>query len=109
MAADTSVHGYGPAKYVRPAGFVGSLGFISPLSHEFCDQCNRVRLTADGFLKLCLNHKAGVDLRALLRGGATDAQVRETLADAIANKPQRHGFLETVADAESRRMNEIGG
>ena len=109
LAEDDSVHGYGPAKYVRPAGFVGSLGFISPLSHEFCDQCNRVRLTADGFLKLCLNHKAGVDLRTLLRGGVTDEALREVLAEAIAGKPRRHGFQEQVADAESRRMNEIGG
>ena len=94
---------------MRPKGFVGSLGFISPLSHEFCSSCNRIRLTGDGFLKLCLNHKAGIDLRAMLRSGASDEEIGAAMKEAIAGKPQRHGFLEQIADAESRRMNEIGG
>ncbi len=58
--------------------------------------CNRVRLTADGFLKLCLNHKAGIDLRAMLRGGASDEEIGAAMKEAIANKPQRHGFLERL-------------
>lgn len=109
MQEDDTLHGYGPARYLRPKGFVGSLGFISPLSHEFCSSCNRIRLTGDGFLKLCLNHKAGIDLRAMLRGGASDEEIGAAMKEAIAGKPQRHGFLEQIADAESRRMNEIGG
>lgn len=109
MTEDGARHGYGPARYARPQGFRGSLGFISPMSHEFCDQCNRVRLTADGYLKLCLNHTAGVDLRALLRTGATDEQLLRAIREAIAQKPQRHGFKEAVGDREVRRMNEIGG
>ena len=109
LERDESHHGYGPARYVRPVGFRGSIGFISPMSHEFCDRCNRVRLTADGFLKLCLNHRAGVDLRALLREGVTDAGLERTLRDAIVHKPRRHGFTEEIEDREIRRMNEIGG
>lgn len=109
LQPDEQRHGFGPARYVRPEGFVGSIGFISPMSHEFCGSCNRVRLTADGFLKLCLNHSAGLDVRALLRSGASDDELQETLAGAIAAKPARHGFGEAVDDREARRMNEIGG
>ena len=109
MQEDTKRRGYGPAYYLRPEGFQGSIGFISPLSHEFCGQCNRVRLTSDGQLKLCLNHSAGVDLRTLLRGGVEDAQLKEVLRTAIERKPERHGFNESVVDREKRRMNEIGG
>lgn len=109
LAPDTVRHGFGPARYVRPEGFAGSIGVISPMSHEFCDTCNRVRLTADGYLKLCLNHQAGLDVRALLREGADDAALLEALRAAIARKPSRHGFLEEIGDREERRMNEIGG
>ena len=87
LAPDTARHGFGPARYVRPEGFAGSIGVISPMSHEFCDTCNRVRLTADGYLKLCLNHQAGLDVRALLREGADDAALLEALRAAIARKP----------------------
>ncbi len=109
LAPDLSHHGYGPARYVRPAGFAGSIGLISAMSHEFCDRCNRVRLTAEGYLKLCLNHTAGLDVRAMLRGGATDEAIAEALKTAIEHKPQRHGFREDIADRDTRRMNEIGG
>ena len=109
MEEDRKRRGYGPAYYLRPEGFQGSIGFISPLSHEFCGRCNRVRLTADGLLKLCLNHTSGVDLRALIRNGADDLLLRETLRTAIERKPERHGFNEPVEDRESRHMNEIGG
>lgn len=109
LKPDAAAHGHGPAVYVRPAGFVGSVGFIGALSHEFCDACNRVRLTADGRLKLCLNHTQGLDLRALLRGGADDAAIEHAIRAAILNKPARHAFYEQIDDGERRRMNEIGG
>lgn len=109
LTPDPSHHGYGPARYVKPNGFRGSLGFISAVSHEFCKDCNRVRLTADGRLKLCLNHQSGIDIRALLRGGITDEALTAAMREAIDKKPLRHGFLENVADREERRMNEIGG
>lgn len=109
LREDTLKHGFGPARYARPEGFRGSIGFISPMSHEFCDQCNRVRLTADGFLKLCLNHRAGIDLRGMLRAGAGDEELLTAMREAIYRKPTRHGFESEIDDREVRRMNEIGG
>ena len=109
LSPDETRHGDGPARYVKPRGFVGSIGFIGAVSHEFCDHCNRVRLTSDGFLKLCLNHSAGLNLRELLRSGASDEQITAAIRDAIQKKPQRHGFYEALPDQEGRRMNEIGG
>lgn len=109
LAADNRPHGHGPAQYFRPAGFCGSVGFISAVTHAFCDSCNRVRLTADGQLKLCLNHTAGLDLRAMLRGGADNAEMEAAICGAIAGKPRRHGFFERIGDRELRRMNELGG
>lgn len=109
LAPDDAVHGHGPAVYYRPAGFVGSVGVIGALSHAFCASCNRVRLTADGQLKLCLNHALGLDLRALLRGGADDEAIRSAILDAVARKPASHGFDASIGDREERRMNEIGG
>lgn len=107
--SDASQHGHGPARYVRYPGFAGSVGFISAVSHEFCDSCNRVRLTSDGQLKLCLNHTKGLDLRAMLRGGSSDNEIRNAVQKAIESKPRRHGFLDTIDDREKRRMNTIGG
>ena len=101
--------GLGPAAYYRPEGFMGCLGFISAVSHEFCGICNRVRLTPEGQLKLCLNHTVGMDLRAMLRGGCDDGALTGAIREAILNKPARHGFAEPIADRESRRMNRIGG
>lgn len=109
LPPDETRHGDGPARYVKPRGFVGSIGFIGAVSHEFCDHCNRVRLTSDGFLKLCLNHSSGLNLRELLRSGASDEQITAAIYDAIQKKPQRHGFYEVLTDREGRRMNEIGG
>lgn len=109
LEKDDTRRGWGPARYVRPAGFTGAVGLISAMTHEFCDRCNRVRLTADGYLKLCLNHASGLDLRALLRSGAQDAALAEALRTAIEQKPQRHGFREEIGDREARRMNQIGG
>lgn len=109
MTPDKTKRGFGPAVYVRPEGFAGCVGVISPMSHEFCGDCNRVRLTADGQLKLCLNHKQGLDVRALLRGGISDEALAAALTEAILNKPKNHGFEAQIDDREGRRMNEIGG
>ena len=106
---DTQAYGHGPARYVKYPGFRGSVGFISAVSHEFCATCNRVRLTADGRLKLCLNHEKGLDLRSLLRKGADDSEIREMIRSAIAQKPERHAFYEQISDQELRSMNAIGG
>lgn len=106
---DDAVHGTGPAIYMKPQGFTGSVGFIAAVSHAFCDRCNRVRLTPEGRLKLCLNHSAGMDLRALLRQGISDDGLRDVIRAAMLQKPTRHGFSEPIPDRELRRMNQIGG
>ena len=99
----------GPAAYVKPAGFRGALGFIDAMEHKFCDTCNRVRLTAEGFLKLCLYSNAGLDTRALLRGGATDAQLREAIAHAVWKKPEEHYFEMDSETRDRRAMYQVGG
>ena len=99
----------GPAAYVRPAGFAGALGFIDAMEHKFCDTCNRVRLTAEGFLKLCLYSNAGLDTRALLRGGATDAELRACIAHAVRQKPEEHYFEMDSETRDRRAMYQVGG
>ena len=100
----------GPGRYVTFAGFQGRVGFISAMSRPFCALCNRVRLTAAGFFKPCLQYAGGVDLRAMLRSGADDAAIRAAMEAAILQKPAAHHFR-TGRDAgdEERRMNQIGG
>lgn len=109
LQKDETRRGMGPAVYGKPAGFVGTIGFISAVSHEFCQRCNRVRITSDGLLKLCLNHRSNLNVKAMLRGGASDAEIMEALQAAILRKPAHHGFSEVVEDKEARRMNQIGG
>jgi cyclic pyranopterin phosphate synthase len=84
--------GGGPARYYRVAGTETRIGFITPISQHFCDTCNRVRLSADGTLYLCLGQDDSVALRPLLRAGISDKALRATIRDAIARKPERHEF-----------------
>lgn len=86
--------GGGPARYVQVAGTHLRIGFITPMSQHFCASCNRVRLSADGRLYLCLGHEHSVDLRSLLRGGASDNALRTAIIDSMALKPERHEFNE---------------
>ena len=82
------------------------------MSHKFCDQCNRVRLTAQGYLKTCLQYDRGVDLRELLRRGATDRELAEQIAQALLEKPEGHAFYEKKEkgeDTEKKMMSQIGG
>ncbi len=102
---------HGPARYYRMAGFCGEVGFIDAMEHKFCAACNRVRLTAEGFLKLCLNASTGLDLRTLLRGGITDENLALALRSAIYKKPEEHFFEEAghYAKRDSRAMYQVGG
>jgi cyclic pyranopterin phosphate synthase len=84
--------GNGPARYYTAAGFSGKIGFISPLSHGFCDTCNRLRLSSQGVLKPCLASEEGRDLRSLLRGGASDGELKEAIQEEVSRKPRSHGF-----------------
>ncbi len=98
----------GPAVYYGFKGYRGRIGFISPMTHSFCDSCNRARLTAEGFLKLCLYHPYGLDLKTPLRSGVTDEELGRLIAEAIGNKPKAHSFgLTDMGD--SRKMVQIGG
>ncbi|MCR4842527.1 MAG: GTP 3',8-cyclase MoaA [Eubacterium sp.] len=94
--------GNGPCRYFDIEGLKGKIGFISAMSHGFCDSCNRIRLTSVGFLKTCLQYDKGVDLRALLRGGATDGEIRGAIEEAVLQKPASHMFQsECAADGDS--------
>lgn len=101
--------GNGPARYFELDGAKGDLGFISPMSHQFCETCNRIRLTPEGFLKLCLHSGHGIDLRRKLRSGIDDAKLVETLRLSVVHKPTAHRFNEASADQDDRSMNRIGG
>ena len=109
LQPDASPHGPGPAVYGKPAGFKGSIGLISAVSDAFCGRCNRIRLTPEGRLKLCLNRSAGMDLREMIRAGCTDEALTETLRREILQKPPRHGFGENIPDRDERKMSQIGG
>jgi len=104
--------GNGPAVYYRPAGFSGLLGLINAVSHAFCGRCNRLRLTADGFLKLCLYYQDGLDLKTLLRSGAADREISAAIRRAVAEKPQGHHFGKQqplAGQIEAGRMSDFGG
>ena len=102
--------GNGPAEYYMIDGFRGKIGFISAVSHKFCHQCNRVRLTAEGFLKTCLQYDKGVELRSLLRSTASDDEIKQAIRMAIANKPFAHHFDEAATETdEQKTMSQIGG
>jgi cyclic pyranopterin phosphate synthase len=101
----------GPARYVRVKETGGLLGFITPMSHNFCESCNRVRLTATGQLYLCLGQDDRVDLRTALREGGPDA-LDAALDHAMAIKPKGHDFVldrAHTAPALARHMNVTGG
>lgn len=109
MTELTEKQGNGPAVYYRMDGAKGALGFISPISHAFCNQCNRIRLTAEGFLKLCLHAKSGIDLRDKLRSDMSEEALVKLLQDAICAKPEEHHFNEQNNNEDTRSMYQIGG
>jgi len=100
--------GGGPARYVRVAGTELRIGFITPISQHFCETCNRVRLSVDGTLYLCLGQSDKVELRPLLRAGISDDELRETIVNAIRLKPERHEFKEKPQQIV-RLMSMTGG
>ena len=99
----------GPSRYFDVAETGGRLGFITPLSNNFCAGCNRIRITATGTIYGCLGHDQKVELRDLLRSGGRDA-VDEALDRLIAGKPRRHDFhIEAARPAVERHMSVTGG
>ncbi|HIT91001.1 MAG TPA: GTP 3',8-cyclase MoaA [Candidatus Merdenecus merdavium] len=102
--------GNGPSHYYQVEDFQGKIGFISAMSHKFCHNCNRVRLTSGGFLKTCLQFETGSDLKQLLRGGASDEEIKEAIINTIHNKPKGHEFLSGKIERENNlSMYQIGG
>lgn len=100
----------GPARYARVAETGGRLGFITPLSHNFCEACNRVRLTCTGTLHTCLGHEDATDLRALLRAGASDRDLEMAIRAALDTKPRGHDFdIARRRPAVARHMSTTGG
>jgi GTP 3',8-cyclase len=103
----------GPARYVQVEETGGRLGFITPLTHNFCESCNRVRVTCTGTLYMCLGQEDAADLRAPLRASPTDELLHQALEAAIARKPKGHDFIidsgHSHAPAVSRHMSVTGG
>jgi len=102
----------GPARYVRVAETGGRLGFITPLTHNFCESCNRVRLTCTGTLYMCLGQNDAADLRAPLRASEDDRVLHRAIDAAIARKPKGHDFLidrRHTKPALERHMSLTGG
>ncbi len=100
--------GHNPSRPYRLPGGTGTIGFISSVTQPFCAGCDRMRLSADGHLRLCLLRDDEVDLLSPLRAGASDEELRELMAGGVTNKPWGHGLAEHVV-AESRVMSQIGG
>ena len=102
----------GPARYVRIRETGGRLGFITPLTHNFCESCNRVRITCTGTLYMCLGQDDAADLRAPLRASDNDGLLMAAMDEAIARKPKGHDFFidrRTKIPAVTRHMSVTGG
>jgi len=102
----------GPARYVRVAETGGRIGFITPMTHNFCESCNRVRLTCTGTLYMCLGQDDAADLRTPLRKSADDALLSAAIDEAISRKPKGHDFIidrRTRRPAVARHMSVTGG
>ncbi|MBS7698533.1 MULTISPECIES: GTP 3',8-cyclase MoaA [unclassified Chelatococcus] len=102
----------GPARYVRLRETGGRLGFITPMTHNFCESCNRVRVTCTGTLYMCLGQEDAADLRAPLRASESDALLEQAIAEAITRKPKGHDFVidrRQARPAVGRHMSVTGG
>jgi cyclic pyranopterin phosphate synthase len=102
----------GPARYVHVAETGGRLGFITPLTHNFCESCNRVRVTCTGTMYMCLGQNDSADLRAVLRNSDDDALLDAAIDEAVARKPKGHDFIigrRHSRPSLARHMSMTGG
>jgi cyclic pyranopterin phosphate synthase len=109
---DTDYQTGGPARYFNVAETGRRIGFITPMTHNFCESCNRVRLTCTGTLYMCLGQDDSADFRRVLRAGATDAELDAAIIAAIAHKPKGHDFIidrRHDRPAVARHMSVTGG
>ena len=97
------------AKLWQVPGHLGKVGFISSMSDHFCAGCNRIRITADGKLKVCLFGASEVNLRDMMRGGINDDRLLQTVHEALSRKAARHAGMDVLAETENRPMILIGG
>ena len=111
LSPESNVLGSGPAAYYRLEGSKGSIGFISPLSHSFCNNCNRLRLTSDGRLRLCLHHENELNLKDMLRKGCRIEEIKKSIEKAVQDKPKRHNLCSgsRVFHYSNSAMSSIGG
>jgi cyclic pyranopterin phosphate synthase len=110
--SETGYRTGGPARYYDVAETGTRVGFITPMTHNFCESCNRVRLTCTGTLYMCLGQDDSADFRGILRAGADDAALEAAIREAIARKPKGHDFVidrNTHAPAVARHMSVTGG
>jgi cyclic pyranopterin phosphate synthase len=109
---DTSETTGGPARYVRVKETQGRVGFITPLTHNFCESCNRVRVTCTGTLHTCLGQNDAMDLRTPLRASTDDALLHQAIDRGIGEKPRGHDFIidrRHTAPSVARHMSVTGG
>ena len=101
----------GPAKIFKIKGGRGEIGFINPVSSHFCSTCNRLRLTSDGKLRVCLLNEAEIDLKKALRENCSDTELEKLIGDAVLLKPKQHDLICTEKSLKKcyRNMSEIGG
>jgi cyclic pyranopterin phosphate synthase len=102
----------GPARYVQVGETGGRLGFITPLTHNFCESCNRVRVTCTGTMYMCLGQEDAADLRGPLRASESDEPLRQAILEGIARKPKGHDFVidrRHNRPAVGRHMSVTGG
>jgi len=110
LEVDETKYGFGPAHYYKSKRFMGRVGMIDAISNHFCTSCNRLRLTSEGFLKLCLYHDDGLDLRLLLREGCSDEEINTAIISKVLDKPQRHHFdIKPNGKDGIKKMSRIGG
>lgn len=107
MALINGLSGNGPAEYYQIKNAAGSIGFISPISNHFCAKCNRIRLTPDGYLRLCLGQENEVNIKTPMREGASDDELKGIINQALKHKPERHQFQ--TKSINIRQMVAIGG
>lgn len=108
LIPEIKVMGGGPARYWRTRDGQGQIGLITPMSQHFCDTCNRLRMSVDGTIYLCLGEEEKLELRPYLRNGATDEELIALLREAIELKPERHHFIEKP-EKIVRFMSQTGG
>ena len=111
LLPDGKIPGSGPAIYYRFKNGLGTIGFISPLSNSFCTNCNRLRLTSDGRLRLCLHHEDDINLKEMLKKGYGDEEISKAIEVAVNTKPKGHNLCSGIGafHYSNGAMSSIGG